>query len=160
MKPRPPSLRMKKRYVLGRIVPPWRNPDARTLSTAVHEAATSLWGDAATSRMQPSVVVAERDLFIVRCRRGTEKDLLTALSTVIIVNDEPVALRTLATSGTMLGLRHKSTRYYQEVREEERIWKNQPTRMYRYQGQKVDLLERGIKGQNVVFLTEEDIEEL
>ncbi len=48
MKPLPPTLREKRRYILARIVPRWRIPeDARLLHLAVMEAATSLWGDPA-----------------------------------------------------------------------------------------------------------------
>jgi ribonuclease P/MRP protein subunit POP5 len=146
--------------VLAEIVPPWRTHDARALSTAIHEAVTSLWGDAATALMQPSVVHAEQDKVIVRCRRGTERDLILALSTVISVTDCPVALRSRAVSGTILALKERGISLRKEVREEEVQKENQSFTAYCYQGHKVDLLERGIKGQNIVFFTDDDIEEL
>jgi ribonuclease P/MRP protein subunit POP5 len=160
MKPRPPSMRVKKRYVLARITPPWRSVDARTLGTAVHDAVTSLWGDALTAKMQPSVMSADREMVIVRCRRGTERDLITTLSTITEVGESPLSLRPLATSGTILALKERSARLHREVHADEMTVQDQIYTAYRYQGQKVDLLEKGIKGQNVVFFTTEDIEEL
>jgi ribonuclease P/MRP protein subunit POP5 len=160
MKPRPPSFRVKKRYVLARVTPPWRTADPRALAAAVHEAAGSLWGDAHTARIQPTVVYLEGDRVIVRCRRGTEQDLVTSLSTITTVGDLPVSVRPLAVSGTILALKRRSARLPREFREEDLTIKDREYRVYRYQGHKVDLLERGIKGQNVVFFTEQDIEEL
>jgi ribonuclease P/MRP protein subunit POP5 len=160
MKPRPPSLRVKKRYVLAMIVPPWRTADARTLGSAVHEAATALWGDARTALMQPAVVTAEGEMMIVRCRRGTERDLVTCLSTVTAAGDLPLCLRPLAVSGTILALKERAALLRHTTQEEELALPDRTVTAYRYQGHKVDLLERGNKGQHVVFFTEEDIEEL
>ncbi|MDD1678055.1 MAG: Rpp14/Pop5 family protein [Methanomicrobiales archaeon] len=160
MRPRPPTFRVKKRYVLARIIPPWRIVEARVLGSAVHDAATSLWGDAHTALMQPAVMVTEKDLAILRCRRGTERDLITALATITAVGDLPLILRPLAVSGTILALKERGARLHREIQEEELAVKGRVCTVYRYQGHKVDLLERGIKGQNVVFFTTEDIEEL
>jgi ribonuclease P/MRP protein subunit POP5 len=160
MKPRPPSFRVKKRYVLARIVPPWRAADPRVLAAAVHDATGALWGDAKTALMQPAVVGAEEDRIILRCRRGTERDLITALATVTAVGDLPLSLRPLAVSGTILALKERGALLSREIREEDLTIKDCRYRVFRYQGHKVDLLEKGNKGQNVVFFTEEDIEEL
>lgn len=160
MKPRPPSFRIKKRYILARIVPSWRSTEPRALASTVYEAASTLWGDAKTAMIQPAVASAERDLVILRCRRGTEQDLITALATVTAVGDRPLSLRPLAISGTILALKRRGVHLSREIQEEELTVKDHQYRVYRYQGHKVDLLEKGIKGQNVVFFTEEDIEEL
>jgi ribonuclease P/MRP protein subunit POP5 len=160
MKPRPPSFRVKKRYVLARIVPLWRNPDLRALAGAIYDAAGALWGDARMALMQPAVVSVEEDRVILRCRRGTECDLITALATVTAVGNLPLSLRSLAVSGTICALKRRGTYLAHEIREEDLTVKDRRYQAYRYQGHKVDLLERGIKVQNVVFFTEEDIEEL
>ncbi len=160
MRPRPPSFRVKKRYVLARIIPPWRAAEGRALAAAVQDATTALWGDARTSLMQPAVIQVERDQVILRCRRGTERDLVTALATITAAGDVPLALRPVAISGTILTLKERGARLHIETREEERTLPGRICRAFCYQGHKVDLLERGIKGQNVVFFTEEDIEEL
>ncbi|MDD1673124.1 MAG: Rpp14/Pop5 family protein [Methanomicrobiales archaeon] len=160
MRPRPPSLRVKKRYVLTEIVPPWISPDVRSLSTTVHEAITSLWGDASTALMQPAVVYAEPGIAILRCRRGTERNLITALSTVVMENEQPIALHPQATSGTILSLKKRCEYLRQKIRVENIVWRGKNCTAYRFRGHKVDLLERGIKGQNVIFFTDDDCEEM
>jgi RNase P/RNase MRP subunit POP5 len=130
------------------------------LAAAVHEAAGTLWGDARTALMQPAVVFAEGDRVILRCRRGTEKDLITALATITTAGDIPLSLRPVATGGTIFALKSRGAGRPHAIREEDRSLKGGEYHVYRYQGHKIDLLERGIKGQNVVFFTEKDIEEL
>jgi ribonuclease P/MRP protein subunit POP5 len=110
--------------------------------------------------MLPAVVYAEGDQVILRCRRGTERDLVTALATITAAENLPLSLRPLAVSGTILALKERGARLRHEFREGDLMIKDREYRVYRYQGHKIDLLERGIKGQNVVFFTEEDIEEL
>jgi ribonuclease P/MRP protein subunit POP5 len=98
MKPLPPTLRQKRRYVLARIVPPWTPIlDHRTLSAEVQAAVTMLWGDAGGAEIQPVIVACEQGHAIVRCRRDTEDRLATALATVRRVGEHPVALLTVAT---------------------------------------------------------------
>ncbi len=160
MRPRPPSFRTKKRYLLVQILPPWRTVEARTLGSAVHEAAGALWGDAKTALIQPTVIQVDDGLLILRCRRGMEQDLITALATVYAAGDMPLTLRPLAVSGTLLALKRRGASLRQAVQEEDYIIKEHAYRAYRYQGHKIDLIERGNKGQNVVFFTEDDIEEL
>jgi ribonuclease P/MRP protein subunit POP5 len=161
MKPRPPAMRTKRRYILVRIVPYGLVLDQREVYLSVIEAATSLWGDAAMGLAQPAVVFCDGAYAIVRCRRGTEKDLATALATVTAIGDEPVALRTVATSGTIRALRRRmrpirpdSETGTGEVRIGDRDFS-----VYRYPRQKVDLVEKGIKHQKSLFFTESDMEE-
>ncbi len=160
MKPRPPSFRLKKRYILAQIHPPWSVLEGRALASAVSEAATELWGDAKTAWMQPSVVYQEEDRVILRCRRGTEGDLVTALVTIAAIGDRALCLRPVAVSGTMRALKERGAYLHLELQEENRTLQGSEFRAYRYQGHKLDLIEKGIKGQNVVFFTEDDIEEL
>ena len=85
MKPRPPSLRDKRRYILVRIFPPWNNRGTKDLLLAIHEAVTSASGDATASEVQMAVVYASGEFAIVRCNRGTEKVLEQALATVFCI---------------------------------------------------------------------------
>ena len=160
MKPRPPAMRAKRRYILVRILPYGVAVDPKQVYLSVIEAATSLWGDAAMGLAQPAVVFCDGPYAIVRCRRGTEKDLATALATVTAIGDEPVALRTVATSGTIRALRRriKPIRPLAEMEEDVTIGDHQYD-VYHYPRQKVDLVERGIKHQKSLFFTESDMEE-
>jgi len=107
MKPRPPSMREKRRYILARILPYGVKMDQKQVYFSVIEAATSLWGDAAVGLAQPAVVFCDGGYAVVRCRRGTEKDIATALATVNTIADERAALRTVAISGTIHALRRR-----------------------------------------------------
>ena len=107
MTPRPPTLREKRRYVLARIDPHGTVPDPKELYYAVHEAVTSLWGDAAGALIHVAVIAVEGEYAIVRCRRGTERELAIALSTVVSCGGRRVALRTVAASGTIESLRER-----------------------------------------------------
>ncbi|WP_243669312.1 Rpp14/Pop5 family protein [Methanoculleus chikugoensis] len=60
MRPRPPAMRTKRRYILARILPPYGvQVDQKQVYLAVIEAATSLLGDAASGLAQPAVVFCE-----------------------------------------------------------------------------------------------------
>lgn len=159
MRPRPPSLRTKKRYVLARIHPPWRDLDLRSIQEAVSEAATSLWGDMFAGRMQPSVVFTARGFFIIRCRRGEEDRLAAALATVFSCGEAQAHFQAIARSGTILSLKRRIALMPMKmervtVRRGERY--REAVKMY---GDKVDLIEKGIKNQELTFFTESEIEE-
>jgi ribonuclease P/MRP protein subunit POP5 len=158
MKPRPPSLRQRRRYVLALLEPCWCCVEAKALHTAILDATTSLWGDAVAARMQPGVSFFEQGALIVRCRRNMEKDLVLALSTVTEAGGQAVALRPCSTSGTILALKRRIPSRPHDLQQEDLSWKGKEYTAYRYE-QKVDLFEKGIKGQNLLFLTEHDIEE-
>ena len=102
---RPPTLREKRRYVLARVLPGGMTVDPKELYFAVAEAVTSLWGDDLASRVHPAVLAIENGCAFIRCRRGTERELALALSTVTSCAGQKIALRTIATSGTMESLR-------------------------------------------------------
>jgi ribonuclease P/MRP protein subunit POP5 len=150
-----PSQRERRRYVLVRFEPDGAAPDPRDLYAAVAEACTALWGDTLASEISPSVMAWEGHA-ILRCRRGTEDRLVTAIATITRVGGERIALRTLTTSGTLHAIR---SRIY---RKPEILWEKKVGiggRIFAaraYTGQKVDLIEEGIKGQELLFFTEED----
>jgi ribonuclease P/MRP protein subunit POP5 len=150
-----PSRREKRRYVLARFEPEGVSPDPRELYAAVAEACTSLWGDVAASEISPSVMAWEGHT-IIRCRRGTEDRLMTALSTITRVGEERVALRTVTTSGTLHGIRSR-TYPRREILREKKVGIGGRVFLARcYPGQKVDLIEKGIKGQELLFFADED----
>jgi ribonuclease P/MRP protein subunit POP5 len=150
-----PSQRERRRYVLARFEPEGISPDPREVYAAVVEACTSLWGDARASEISPSVM-AWKEHAIIRCRRGTEDRLVTAVTTITRVGGERVALRTVTTSGTLHAIR---SRMYPRA---ELLWERNigiGGRVFlarAYSGQKVDLLEKGIKGQEMLFFADED----
>jgi ribonuclease P/MRP protein subunit POP5 len=159
MKPRPPAMRIKRRYVLVRILPFHAKPDQKQVYLSVIEAATSLWGDAAVGLMQPAVVLSVDGYGVIRCRRGTERDLITALATVTSVGEEAIALRTVAVSGTIHALRRRIKPVKPLFEPEERQVGEKYFTVYRYPRQKVDLVEKSIKHQKLLFFTETDLEE-
>jgi ribonuclease P/MRP protein subunit POP5 len=150
-----PSQRERRRYVLVRFVPEGISLDPREVYVAVVEACTSLWGDTVSSEISPSVMAWEGHA-IIRCRRGSEERLITAVSTITRVGNERVALRTITTSGTLHAIR---SRMYPRP---EIIWERKvgiEGRIFlarAYSGQKVDLIEKGIKGQEMLFFADED----
>jgi ribonuclease P/MRP protein subunit POP5 len=152
-------MRPKRRYILAMVLPYGVKTDSKQLYLAVIEAATSLWGDAGVGLMQPAVVSCEGQYAVIRCRRGRESDLATALATVTAVGDQTIALRVVAVSGTIHALRRRM-RQIRPVAEpcELKVGEKYFT-MYRYPRQKVDLVERSIKHQKSLFFTETDVEE-
>lgn len=162
MKARPPTLREKKRYILAGIWPPEPEPDPKELYGAVLEAVTSLFGDAATARIRPVVISCGTGYVLLRCSRGCEKQFRIALATLTSVGERRIVLHPKATSGTLLALRRKIPPALPAREGEELVvqYGGKEWSARRYQGQKIDLLEKGIKGQAPVYITQDDIEEL
>jgi ribonuclease P/MRP protein subunit POP5 len=161
MKPRPPTLRTKKRYILARIDPPGVETGPRELYYSILESFTGLFGDVLSAEAGIVLVSSEGGYAEVRCTRGLEHQVRTALATVTEVQEKKIALRSLATSGTLLALRKRRSRALPTKSEESGEWEISGS-IYsarRYQGQKVDLVEKGIKGQKLLFLTQDDREE-
>ena len=161
VKARPPTMRAKKRYILARIEPQLPDPDPKELYFAVLDSVTSLFGDAQAARMMPGVMTCGAGYALIRCVRGHEVQLRIALLTLTSVAERRIALHPVATSGTMLALRRriacmrplrKETISPLQFRDKEYLAR-------RYPGQKVDLLEKGIKRQELLFLTQDDLEE-
>jgi ribonuclease P/MRP protein subunit POP5 len=154
-------MRDKRRYVLVRLVPPWVAADTHQVYLAVHEAVSSLWGDAAAADIQLAVVYSDTDCYIIRCRRGNENQLGIALATVTSVAGTESALRSIAVSGTIAALKRRLQKIRRDIVQSSEIcMKGKKYEAYRYGGHKVDVFEKGFKNRELLFLTEEDIEEI
>jgi ribonuclease P/MRP protein subunit POP5 len=79
---RPPTLREKRRYILVCVEPSGTIIDQKDLFHTVCDAITSLWGDATAAVITPAVIGSEGQYKIIRCRRGTERELSLALTTI------------------------------------------------------------------------------
>jgi len=159
---RPPTLREKRRYVLVQLDPPGTAIDPKELYYAISDAVTSLWGDAAAGVIVPAVICAEGRYVVVRCRRGTERELTVAISTVTQVRDTRIALRTVATSGTIESLRDRmktdpAPPGPAALPEEARFAGNGYAVVHG-DGQKIDVIEKGFKNTHRLYLTTEDLE--
>lgn len=161
MKPRPPTMRDKRRYVLARIDPPCRDITAKELYLAVHEAFTSLFGDTRAAEAMIGIMDCRDGHAIARCKRGYEVLLQKAMLTVNMVEGQRVALRTRATSGTMLSLKKRIIQhpYPGTVQLREVEFDGDLYDAYQYQAQKVDVIEKGFKKQELLFLTSKELEE-
>ena len=160
---RPPTLRDKRRYLLLRVDPAGTQIDQKELYFSISDAVTSLWGDASASLIQQAVVAAEGQYVMVRCRRGTERELSVALSTVTSCRDVKIALRIIAASGTLESLRERIRCIPVPPAEDTvsgacRFCGNEFDIEY-CSVQKVDVIEKGFKNTNRLFLTKEDLEE-
>jgi ribonuclease P/MRP protein subunit POP5 len=162
MSPRPPTLRENRRYILVRVEPSGTVIDQKELYYAISDAVTSLWGDAVAGVITQAVVAAENGHVIIRCMRGTEKDLTLALSTVTACRDIHLALRIVAASGTIESLRER-------IRDQQvpgravpeaggGIFENKEVDILYCNGQKVDVIEKGFKNAHRLFLTRSDLE--
>jgi len=164
MSTRPPTLRVKRRYLLIRIEPAGTIIDQKALHYAVSDAITSLWGDVVGAVIMSAVVASEGHYVVIRCQRGTEQDLSIALSTITTCGDIPVALRVVAASGTIDSLREKIRRVKtpasESVSPRECTFDKKLFQINQYNGQKIDVIEKGFKNTNRLFLTREDLEEL
>ena len=152
-------MRTKWRYIRARIVPSRVAADSKQVYLSVIEAATTLLGDVTVGLAQPVVVFCDGGYVMIRCRRGTESDIATALTTVTMIADERVALRTVATSGTIRALRRRIKPIQLLSEPGEAKVGETYFMVYRYPRQKVDLVEKGIKHQKSLFFTEADLEE-
>ena len=155
-------MREKKRYLLARIEPPLPDPDPKELYFAVLESVTSLFGDAAAARMMPVVITCGAGYAQIRCIRGYEEQVRIALATLVSVGERRIALHPVATSGTLFALRRRIACLRPDCGEAllPLCYREKEYLARRYPGQKVDLLEKGIKSQELLFLTQDDLEEL
>lgn len=158
---RPPTLRDKRRYLLVRVDPPGTPIDQKELYYAVSDAVSSLWGDAVAGVIVQAVVCAEGDYVVIRCRRGTERELAIALSTVTRLRDTKIALRILSASGTIESLRDRMKPLPpsspRDSLPEYRFGGKEYVAVH-CDGQKVDVIEKGFKNTSRLFLTTEDME--
>ncbi|MCP1663120.1 MAG: ribonuclease P [Methanocalculus sp. MSAO_Arc1] len=157
MKVLPPTLREKRRYILLRITPRGLVADERDLYYAVSRCVTQLFGDTTASLIHTATISREGDFLILRCRRGCERMLAAAVATVHQVNDTPVHLETVATSGTLKAIRRRMSGEVEGVFVSCTINGREQSGL-RYPDGKIDLIRRDMKGQEVVFLTQDDME--
>jgi ribonuclease P/MRP protein subunit POP5 len=164
MSTRPPTLRMKRRYLLIRIEPMGIIIDQKELYYAVSEASTSLWGDMVAAIITPAVVASEGQYVIIRCQRGTEQDLSIALSTISTCCGTHITLRMIAASGTIDTLREKICSIKKSEGDtlplRDCMFDKKLFQIVQCIGQKIDVIEKGFKNTNRLFLTTEDLEEL
>jgi ribonuclease P/MRP protein subunit POP5 len=162
MTPRPPTLRDKRRYLLVRVEPAGTLVDQKELYYAIADAVTALFGDVAAAVMIQAVVGAEGDYVFIRCRRGTERELAIALSTITACREIRIALRIVAASGTIQSLRERISKA--EVTEPESVAPEEVTLDSRTfvpvycNGQKIDVIEKGFKNTHRFFFAREDME--
>ena len=174
MSTRPPTLRENRRYILVRVEPAGTVIDQKELYYTISDAVTSLWGDTLAGVITQAVVAAENGHVIVRCLRGTEKELALALSTVTACRDVRLALRIVAASGTIESLRER-IRAVNPVTEPASepvtgpvgtggtepaacVFAEKPFVIMNCNGQKVDVIEKGFKNAHRLFLTRSDLE--
>ena len=178
MSVRPPTLRENRRYILARVLPAGTPVDQKDLYYAISDAVTSLWGDSMAAVITPAVVAAEGDYVFIRCRRGSERELAIALSTVTSCRETRLTLRIIATSGTMESLRERIRRIppplvpagepetpasFGPCQESMAPAREYPVGGSVYavtwcDGQKVDVIEKGFKNTHRLFLTRQDLE--
>jgi ribonuclease P/MRP protein subunit POP5 len=174
MSPRPPTLRENRRYILVRVEPAGTVIDQKELYYCIADAVTSLWGDAMAGVIMQAVVAEEHGHVILRCLRGTEKELAVALSTVTGCRDTRLALRVVAASGTMESLRERirpekpgtgiaakpaaEPAAAGEPGPAECVLAEKTYLLMHCNGQKVDVIEKGFKNAHRLFVTRSDLE--
>jgi ribonuclease P/MRP protein subunit POP5 len=153
-------MREKRRYLLVRLDPPGIPIDQKELYYAISDAVTSLWGDAVAGVIVQAVICTEGDYVIIRCRRGSERELAIALSTVTKFRDEKIALRVISASGTIESLRDrmKPRPLPANAEEPECRFDGKACIPVHCDGQKVDVIEKGFKNTHRLYLTREDLE--
>jgi len=157
VKPLPPTLRENRRYVLARIRPAAILADERDWHIAISEAISSLYGDITAAEIHAGTIRQEGQYLIIRCRRGWEDKLCTALTTVRTAHQTPVHLQAISTSGTIKALK-KKIRPIITGDEVTCVINGGNHSGIHYADGKIDLIRRDMKGQEVVFLTKDDME--
>lgn len=158
MKPRPPTLRTKRRYVLFSVQPVSAAFNGKELYYAVSEAASSLYGDRGAAEIQAAVTSCAAGYAIIRCARGTEGSLQIAAATIISVSGIRVALHPLAVSGTIRALRRRMRPI--SLPEDGGTCEigGKSFRIAVDHGQKVDLIGNGNKSQDTLYFILDDLE--
>jgi len=163
VKPRPPTLREPRRYLLVRLLPGIPTNEGKVIASAIEEALSSLFGDQVAARVHPAVISVAGDHAIIRCRRGGEQILETALATVFSAGDHAIALRPVSTSGTVRSLKEKipsPEKAAWDTADAEVLFNGERARIARRTGRSIDLIGKGLTNTELFFVTEEDIEEI
>ncbi len=159
MKPRPPTLRDSRRYLLVAVMPAYSEMDAKQVYYAILEAMSSLWGDALAAEAQMGVISCEDGYAIIRCRRGRERRVETALATITKVNGHHIALHATMTSGTIRSLKEKMKGLSLPGEAVSISFEGRMVSAYCYSSQKIDLFPKGIKNGETFYFTHEEMEE-
>jgi ribonuclease P/MRP protein subunit POP5 len=146
------------RYVLAHIIPdePY---ESRDIYRAIAESVMSLYGDDITAKMWPSVMQVSGSYAIIRCRRGMEKQLETALSVITHIQGIPAAVRPLRTSGTIRTLKEKIP-HHPEKRYGKATISGLICDVIILENGRIDLKEKGIYHEIPRYITAEDTEDL
>jgi len=152
-----PSLRENRRYILTRIMPTDLDCEIRELYYAISDSITSLYGDCIAAEVNAATILREDSLLVVRCRRGREKELCCAIAAIRSINGTQVRLTTIATSGTIAALR-KRMRPETPGQPLTCIINSEEQSGIMYADGKIDLIKRDMKGQELVYLTKDDME--
>ena len=153
-----PSMRENFRYILGRIIPDL-TLESRDLYRSIAESVTSLYGDSISAQMWPSVPFLCGSYGIVRCRRGMERELETALSAITQIQGIPLAVRPVKTSGTIRTLKEKIPKWC-EKQTAKAVISNITCDVLVSRRGKIDLKEKGIYHDIPRYITVEDTEDL
>lgn len=154
-----PSMRENYRYILIRCTPASLKFEGRELYLALSEAVTSLFGDAFSAKVWVAVMSVSGEFSIIRCRRGTEPEVMAAVATVFRIADQDAALHTILVSGTIITLREKIAKISRKIKEETIYIGGSPTHVIIDHSGRIDLKEKGINLQTPQYITEPDIEE-
>ena len=153
-----PSMRENFRYLLIRVVPEDLRFDSLDLYRSVSDVVECMYGDLLSAQIWPSVILVSGSYAIIRCRRGLESPLETALATVTIIKDKPAAVHTMLTSGTVRSLREKIPKE-RTVRQGKVIISKTSYNAVFYSAGKIDLKENAMYHEIPRYITEEDTED-
>jgi ribonuclease P/MRP protein subunit POP5 len=160
MKPLPPTLRQKKRYVLFRIAPHEAGLDGKQVYYSVYDAVSSLYGDSGAAEVSMAVVFCGDNYAIIRCRRGSEKTLIAAALTVNRINGFSCALHPVLTSGTIAALRRRMPDPLPPLPGRQAVYSGKEYTVRQRSQEKVDLYGDGIKNQEILYFTNDDMEDI
>jgi len=146
------------RYILARISP-MNEFESRDIYRAVAESVITLYGDDIAAHMWPAVMQVKGPYVIIRCRRGTEKKLETALSSITSVQGTRSALHPVRTSGTIKTLREIIPKVMRNREGRAVIAGNTYEVIIAGRG-RIDLKDKGIYLDIPRYITKEDTEDL
>lgn len=153
-----PSMRENFRYILVHIVPD-TTYESRDIYRAVAESVVSLYGDHIAALLWPSVMQVYGSYGIIRCRRGLEKNLETALCAVTQIQGVPAGIHPIRTSGTIRTLVEKIPKN-PDKRSGKAVISGTQCGVWISKRGRIDLKEKGIYHEIPRYITEEDTEDL
>ena len=158
-KARPPTLRDNRRYILARYEPGYREFDPKKMYYVVQDAVTGPFGDLGSASVGQAVMCCGGGFLIVRCLRGGEEYLETALAAVTAVGDESVAIHPVKSSGTIKTLRDVIKNIEPVAMPLKEVEPPERQTLIRCDGKKVDVVRRKNMSQNYFYCVSEDMEE-